>query len=119
MNMLAVIFALAVGIINIMLNIKVQDAARTGGNTFLETLLSVKFLIAFGIGTISITLLLLFYYNANKFNLAQSLILMGSMSIIIGTFYGWYYRGNQISPIELLVLFTMIGSYTYKYISTT
>ena len=119
MNIASILFGLSVGIINIVLNIKIQDAAQnTNANTFLDSILSIKFLIAFGIGTLSITMLMLFYYHANKFNLAQSLILMGSSSIIFGTAFGIIFRNNTISFVEIIVLVTIICSYSYKFYNT-
>lgn len=120
MNTLSIIFGLLVGMINIMLNIKIQDAAQNANaTTFIDAVLSIKFLIAFGVGTLSITMLMLFYFYASKFNLAQSLILMGSSSIVFGTLFGIIFRNNVISFVEIVALIAIVSSYSYKFIYRT
>ena len=95
-----------------MLNISIKVAAQSS-NTFYTSLFSYKFLI----GSVSITIMMIFYYNVLRFNLSQALMLMASSSIIFGTLFDKFYNKASLTNIDLFILILILATYVYKYTS--
>jgi hypothetical protein len=118
MSLIPVLLGISVGVINILMNILVKRATEIENRSYFDSLFSLDFFYAFIIGILSITVIFTFYYYSDKYNFAQALILMGASSICIGTFYGYFFKNNTLSVIEVIVLTVIVLSYGYKYISS-
>jgi fluoride ion exporter CrcB/FEX len=111
MNQFLLVFS--VGIINVIINIFLSRSAKTS-DSFPTAIFNINFLIALIVGMLSI-LAILYVYKSNL-NLAQGVILMGAISIIIGTIYGVVFQNNKISVVEMLIFIILILLYFVRWV---
>ena len=116
MSSIAALFGILVGVMNVTMNYLVKVAANdTKATSWLDALLSAKFLLAFIVGSLSITMMFLFYYTS-KSNLAQGIILMGATSIVAGAVFSMTVLGDKITKFDMAILIFIALFYSIKYI---
>ncbi len=115
MNSKILILILIVSVSNILINI-FNKRATDFTNSFIESLVSLNFVYAFGFGIISITSML-YLYN-QKINLSRGILFMGATSIIIGSVIALIIRKETFSYVEWAMILVLIALYSYKFINT-
>lgn len=116
----AIIFAVLVGFINVALNVTVRAAARP--STALMNLLGSEYtwimllIIAFLIGSTS--LIAMFFFYRLEGNLARGLILMGTVSIVVGSVVAMILSGSVVDRIEIILLGTLSVLFLFRWMKT-
>jgi hypothetical protein len=116
----AIIFAVLVGCINVCLNLSVREAARPsplsiqwfGPDNSLLPFLSLAFLIGCG------SLTAMFFFYRLEGNLARGLILMGAVSIVVGSIATMMLSGKLVDRIEILMLATLAVLFVFRWMKT-
>ena len=116
----AIIFAVLVGCINIGLNLSVREAARPGsisvrwfGPDYAPLIL---LLLAFFIGCASLAAMFFFYRL--EANLARGLILMGTVSIIVGSITTMILSRELVDRTELFLLAMLTLLFAFRWMKT-
>ncbi len=111
----AFIFIVLVAISNICLNYFVRNSVDNN-LTIGRNIISKDFLLAFTVGVISIICLLQVYRS--NVNLAQGILLMGAISIIIGSIFSAVYFKQKYTIIEMLILIVLSLLIIYRWYLT-
>ena len=112
MNKSALAIVLSVGLINVVLNILLSLSAKNG-QTAIQSFFSWYFALAFFVGMLSISLIVMVYRSG--INLSQGIVLMAATSIIIGTIYGYFVSKNRLSFIEYAIFFVLLVLYIFRW----
>lgn len=115
MKLQIVMLVIVTGLLNIALNISVRAAGQKSGAVhFLDSLFSREFLIALLVGTASVLCLLL--VHRSQLNLPQAIALMGAVSIVGGSFYG-FLRGQALRPIEVILVVVIAVLFFVRWVA--
>jgi hypothetical protein len=116
----AITLAVLVGCINVALNFAVREGARPSeivGQLFGSDRAPIVLLIvAFLIGCASLTAMFFFYRLEGS--LARGLILMGTVSIVIGSITTMVASGKLADSIEILLLTTLAVLFVFRWLKT-
>ena len=115
----AIVLAIFVGFLNVGLNLTVSEAARptetltrwVPGHTSV-----VLLTLAFIIGCSSLTAMFFFYRLEG--GLARGLILMGTVSIVVGSVTGMILSGKSVDRIEIALLCILAVLFLFRWMKT-
>ncbi len=108
--MKGIIFIIVVSICNIGLNYFVNRTA-VNNEPIIKSILTINFLFAFLIGLISILAMLQVYRSQT--NLPQGILLMGTVSILIGTLIGS--KNHKLLLIEWIIFFVLLILFSIRW----
>lgn len=109
----AIMLLITVPITNILLNFAAKNAAKSDGS-YLNVLISIPFLLAYLIGTISLIALVAVYHQS--INVSQGIVLMGAGSIIGGSVIGMICEKRLLDFPDLFILILITIFYVYRYL---
>ena len=111
-----IIVAASVAGANIALNYFTSRTASEAASLF-EIFKTGGFWIAFAVGTTSLILMCTLYYlgRENSFGMANGILLMGAISIVGGSLYGYLGRGNHLHWSEWALLIVIACFITVRY----
>lgn len=114
MNLFAWATIFLVAILNVALNIFASRTANQETN-LMGTFISMEFLSAYLIGTLSLISLVLVYRQLSNFT--SAIILLAAASTIIGSSYGIFIKKQIPDTIEIVLLAALIFIYIYRMIA--
>ncbi len=106
---------IAVGLLNVALNVLVQKAAGSQ-RSWSELFSSSEFLIAFLVGCLSFAALFTLY--ASRIHLGRAILLMGAVSIVGGTLYAIATTDYRPTVTESILLLSIAGLFTYRLLTS-
>lgn len=106
-------FAFSVACCNFFLNRYSQKTASAGVSYF-QSIFSLNFLITFIIGTFSL-LLMLKLYSIKQVNLPQAILIMGSLSMLLGSFIGHFFYQQKMNGYDWLLFMLVFAWYIGKF----
>lgn len=107
----AIVLVVAVGLLNILFNVTVQNAATQQGD-IVARMISREFLIAFCVGCASLGALFALY--ASGIFLGRAILLMGVVSIIGGALVGIAWKKQPIDHVETALLGILAILFVYR-----
>ncbi len=111
MRSITVFIITAVAVSSIALNILLKRTAENALG-FTDALMSVRFALAFAVGTCAALLMLWLYVT--RIDLARAILLMGALSIIGGTLIGVMFYRDKLDSVEWLLFGTIVVLYMYR-----
>jgi hypothetical protein len=105
------IYALALGLTNIVLN-TVAAKAAAGASSVAGAVTRPMFLAAFIVGTVSLTLMIGLYTSG--YGLAKGLLVAGATSIVLGVVWATILNGNKLNTVEWLLWASILSFYLVR-----